>query len=416
MVELCVGRVFSGEVSAETVMFLGMQSALDPLWPRLTSLKLSNRPTWDSVASTLSFLSPNIKVLSLILPRDPSILLQPILSTASGRCHAVQELALDVVTDDIHSAHWVGGVISACRDNLRTLEIHSPFRVEYLHIIANLPQLRMLRLERAQFPIDIPLGAFPALEEFTFLRFQGRRLQHFLQRLCTTNLKVAKIYSTDAIDIKKSIKALSKFSTSLRFLEISAATGLDLLRASVLRNLFTNLKYLHLRCFRYGDVSHNACTFRPSDPAVAELGSAMPNLTYLTLGSPTCTNLQCVSFRSLVSLSRNCRDLDTLEIKVDFQTMVSFPFLPPKREDAETNSSCDGTEASGDGCCRLRKLILGLSVLPDRIDSGWLVAVGLGKIFPGLSEVEGYGSERSRWDQVGKNIRNSRHVLRAVGQ
>ena len=408
MVELYVGRAPGGDVSYETLSFLGMQSALDPLWPRLTSLRLWNRPSWDSVASTLAFLSPKIKTFALILPRDTSILLQPILYTASDRCHFIQELVLDVMVDDSRSALWVAGLISACRDNLRTLEIHSPFRTEYLPIIANLPQLQRLRLERAHFPTDLPSNAFPVLEEFTLLRLQGRRLQHFLKGLCTTSLKVAKIYSTDAVDIKKSVAALSRFSTSLRYLEISAVTGLDLFRAAVPRPIFTNLRTLHLRCFRWGDVFHNSCTFRPSDQAIVELGASMPHLTNLTLGSPTCSNLGCVTFLSLVSLSKTCHDLDTLEIKVDFQTMVS-PTLAVG-EDAETDAvSC------GDGC-RLRKLVLGLSILPDHPDSGWLVAVGLEKIFPFLSEVEGYGFERPKWEQVGKNVRMSRRVLRAVGQ
>lgn len=409
MVDLHVGKAFSGEVSSETVSFLGMQSTLDPLWPRLTSLRLPNRPGWDSVVPTLAFLSPKIKIFSLILPRDTSILLQPILSTASDRCNWVQELELDVVADDPQSAHCVGGLISACRETLRTLEIHSPFRLEYLPIIANLPQLRKLRLERVCFPADIPFGGFPVLEEFTFLRFQGRRLQHFLKRLSTTNLTVAKIYSTDAIDIKKSMSALSKYSTTLRYLEISAVTCLDLFRVALPRPIFRNLKRLHLRCFRWGDAFHGACTFRPSDEAIAELGASMPNLTNLTLGNPTCVHLQCVTFLSLVSLSKACRDLDTLEIRVDFQTMIA-PSLPAY-EDARMNWVSDET---WEDCCKLRKLVLGLSVLPDHPESVWLVAVGLGKIFPSLSEVEGYGTERSRWEQVGRNVGMSRRVLRAV--
>jgi hypothetical protein len=408
--ELYVGRAFSGEVSSETISFLGMQSTLEPLWPRLTSLRLVGRPSWDLVVSTLAFLSPKIKTLVLTLPRDANILLQPILSTASDRCHWIQELVLDVAVDDPHPAHWVGGLISACRDTLRTLEIHSPFRVEYLPAIASLPQLRKLRLERAHFPSDIPPDAFPVLEEFTFLRFRGRRLQHFLKLLCTTSLKVARIHSTDAIDLKKSIMALSRFSTPLEHLEVSAVTAFDLLRVPAPRPIFANLRNLHLWCFRCGDVFHNSCAFRPSDPAIGELGALMPNLTNLTLGSPTCTDLQCVTFLSLVSLSKTCRGLEMLEIKVDFHSML----IPPLsgREDSGTNAISDGPRRDG---CRLRKLILGLSVLPDDPDSGWLVAVGLGKIFPLLLEVEGRGTERNKWEQVGTNIRMSREVLRAVG-
>ena len=409
VVELCVGRESGMAVSSETIAFLGMQSTLDPLWPRLTSLRLSNGLGWDSVASTLAFLSPKINTLALILPRDTSILLQPILSITSDRCQCVQELVLDVVVDNPQSPHWVGGLISACRDTVRTLEIHSPFKVEYLPIIANLPQLRKLLLERAHFSTDIPLGAFPVLEHFTFLRFQGRRLQHFLKRMCTTNLKEARIISTDAIDFKKSVKALSKFSTSLEYLEIWDVTGLELLRIPALGPPFTNLRNLHLRCFRWGENFHNPCGFRPSDRAIAELGASMPNLTNLSLGNPTCPDLQCVTFLSLVSLAKACHDLDTLEIKINFGTMVTLPLFTS--EEAETNLILEETWSSG---CRLRKLVLGLSILTEHPDSGWLVAVGLGRIFPLLSEVEGYGFDRSKWEQIGKNVRMSRQVLHNV--
>lgn len=139
----------------------------------------------------------------------------------------------------------------------------------------------------------------------------------------------------------------------------------------------------------------------------------MPNITNLTLGSPTCANLQCVTFLSLVSLSKTCGDLETLEIKVDFQTMVTHPL--PAREDGGTDTIPDETR----GDCynrRLRRLGLGLSILPDHPDAGWLVAVGLGKIFPFVSRVEGCGIERASWEQVEKNIRMSREVLRAVSQ
>ena len=411
VVELHVGRIYSGEVSSETISFLGMQSTVDPLWPRLTSLKLLNRPGWNSVPPTLSFLSPKMKTLALILPRDASILLQPILSIASDRCRWLQELILDIATDDSRSASWIGGLIAASRDTLRTLEINSPFHVECLPIIANLPRLRSLHLERVNFSEDLPPGAFPVLEEFTFLHFLGRRVQHFLKHLGTTDLKVAKIYSTDLISFEKAMVGLSRFSTSLTSLEITAITGVHLLRIPISRHPFVNLRHLRLRCFRWGDVAHATCGFRPSDEAIAVLGGAMPNLTHLTLGSPTCSTLQCVTFLSLVSLSKSCKGLETLEIKVDFQSMV----VP-----STTGGEGTGTDAMiyrpPSSACKLRKLFVGLSIVPQNPESGWMVAIGLGKIFPSLVEVEGCGLERSEWDKVCENIRMSRQVLRTVGK
>ncbi|KAF9649238.1 hypothetical protein BDM02DRAFT_1934317 [Thelephora ganbajun] len=411
VVELFVGKVHSGEVSSETISFLAMRSTLDPLWPRLTSLRLTKGLGWDAVPSTLAFLSPKTTNFTLVLPRDSNILLQPILLIASDRCHRLQELVLDVIVGDSCSAHGVGGLISACRDTLRTLEIRSPFTAEHLLIVANLPQLRNLRLEVARFPCDLPLDAFPSLEEVTILRFHGPRLQHFFKCLRTTSLKVVKIYGFGAIGFKKSIAAISRFSASLRVLEISAVANLELPSAVVPRLLFANLTNLHVGCLRWGDGVYGPCMFRPTDEDIAELGVAIPNITHLTLGSPTCPDLRCVTFLSLVSLSKTCQDLETLVIRVDFQTMIAPSFC--NNEDAEADATFDGTQGNA---CKLRKLVVGSSTLPIHPESGWLVAIGLGKIFPFLSEVAGYGLslDRYKWGQVGRNIGMSRQVLRSV--
>ena len=405
VVELFVGK---REVSSETITFLGMRSTPDPLWSRLASLRITNGLGWGAVPYALAFLSQTVANLTLILPQDESILVQPILSIASNRCHWIQELVLDVVAGDSHSANGVGGLISACRDTLRTLEIKSPFTAEHLLNMAKLPQLRILGLERAHFPCDLPPNAFPNLEEVTILRFQGPRLQHFFQRLRTTNLKVVKIYGITPIAFKKTMAALSRFSTSLRVLEISAVTSLDL-PGTVVPRLFTNLSNLHVGCVRWGDGINGPCAFRPTDQAIAELGAAMPNITHLTLGSPTCPGLQRVTFLSLVNLSKACRDLETLVIKVDFQTIVAPPLR--RNEDVETGATSDGTQ---DDACKLRKLVVGFSTLPDHPDSEWIVTIGLMKIFPSLSEVEGYAFDRHKWEKVGRNLRMSQRVLRTV--
>jgi len=276
------------EVSPETISFLGMQSTLDPLWLRLASLRLTEGLGWDTVMSTLTFLSPKITHLTLTLPRDNSILLQPTLSIASDRCHWLQELVLDIVTVDSHSVHWIGELISASRGTLRTLEIRSlrVFKTGYLlTTIASLTQLRNLMLEGVHFPRDLPSGAFPTLEEVTFVRLHGQRLQHFFEHLRTTTLKVVKIYTADTITFKEPITALARFSPTLRVLEISGIVDLDL-PSVVVPHLFTNLTTVHLGCCRRGD----RCAFRPTDEAIAELGAAMPNITHLSLGSPSCSN------------------------------------------------------------------------------------------------------------------------------
>ena len=412
VVELFVGKTHGGTVSSETISFLGMQSILDPLWPRLTSLRLTGGLSL-AVVPTLTLLSPKITSLALTIPQGSDILLQPMLSIASNRCHSLRELVLDVLVGDSASACVVGGLISASRDTLRTLEIKSLFKAEYLPFIADLPHLQSLKLRKASFPHYIPPNALPSLEEVTILRFQGQRLQDFFKRLCTTVLRVVNIGGTiSATTFEELVAALSRFSASLTTLKVTNVSNLVLPNVVAPGLLFANLKYLHVGCLCVGEGTHAQCAFQPTDQTIAQLGAATPNIAHLTLGNPTCRALQCATFLSLVSLSKTCQNLETLDLKVDFQTMVT-PSLP-RSENVETGAASAGPQ---DNPCKLHTLAVGLSTLPDHSESRWIVAIGLGKIFPSLSKVVGHhDSDRHKWEEVRNNIGLLRQVLCTVQQ
>ena len=78
-----------------------------------------------------------------------------------------------------------------------------------------------------------------------------------------------------------------------------------------------------------------------------------------------------------------------------------------ERGDAKIAAILNGTK---ENACRLRKLVLGLSTLPDHPDSSRVIAIWLGKLFPFLSEV--VGSEREDWGNVEENIRRLPQTLR----
>ena len=263
-------------------------------------------------------------------------------------------------------------------------------QAEYLPIIAGPPQLRALRLEKACLPCDLAPFSFRTLEEVALLRFHGPRLLHFFDRICSTNLKVVKIYAADAIPFTKSLTALSKFSASLKVLEIGAVANLRLPYTVAPYPLFASLRKLFVECLRGGDGgTRGPCMLRPTDQAIAEFGAAIPSVTHLTLGSPTCPHLHHVTFLSLVSLSKACQDLESLVIGVDFQSMVASP--PCGSEDTKADMASEGAQGN---LCKLRKLVVGSSTLPDYPGAEWLVAVGLWRIFPSLSEVGGYWSSQ----------------------
>ena len=400
VVELFIGDRHSGRVSLETISFFGIQSILDsvPLLPRLTSLGLTRGLGYADAPAILALLSPKITTLTLVLPHYHNILFQPILSVISDRCRWLQELVLISDSPIPHPPNAVEGLITACWDTLRTLEIRPSSGTEYLLMTVNLPRLRSLKLERVQIPRDLPSSVFPSLEELIILNFFGGPLQRFFKSFCTFDLKVLKIHGFHVIPLKESMAALSRFSASLEVLEISNLINLNLPSADIPRILFTNLKTLYVGCPGWVDRIHDLCSpFRPNDNSIAELGAAVPNLTHLTLGSPTCPRLGCVTFLSLVSLSKTCRDLETLTIRVDFRSMVAPS--PPESEDVETSSTFDATQGNA---CRLRNLVVGLSILPNHPDSEWVVAIGLEKLFPSLSEV--VGLEQGVWGKVRGNI------------
>ena len=96
-------------------------------------------------------------------------------------------------------------------------------------------------------------------------------------------------------------------------------------------------------------------------------------------------------------------------IKVDLQTMVT----PSPREDEGVEPGATSGTTHG-SARRLRTLAVGCSTLPEHPEAGWVVAIGLGKIFPSLYEVVGVGTNWVEWQSVGRNIRMSRQILRIV--
>jgi len=405
VVDLHIGvpNLFSPQVniSPETMSFLEMMSTSVPLFPKLTSLRLMAATRWDVVRSTLAFLSPRITDLALTLPGEYSILLQPILSNISGRCHGVQRLELDVTVSDSRSAHEVRGLISAFRRTLETLVIKSPLQMEYLPAIASLPQLRVLKLEHAYFVDEIPPNSLPSLEAVCFLQFHGIRLRQFFERLRNPGLKKVDVSSISVIEFEDLMEVLARFSTSLSSLSTSAITDLNL-PSIVVPNLFTNLRHLNVGC---SSGRRHRCPFRITDQAVANLGAAMPNLSDLTLGSAACGGFHAVTFKSLSSLSTTCQGLESLSVQVDLFIMVQLCLALEGTID--TGIMSDDTQ---DNRCRLRKLVVGRSTLPDHADSGLVIAVGLGKIFPFLSEIVGH----TGWDEVERYITISRRALSAT--
>ena len=162
--------------------------------------------------------------------------------------------------------------------------IRSPLKAEYIPIVANLPQLRELKLMQAHFTDVIPPNSLPSLETVSLFQFHGNYIRLFFEHLHNPGLKMANVFSVYVIDFQDLMVGLARFSTSLRVLSTSTIAHLTLLGV-VVPGLFTNLRSLDVGCW---SSRRHRCIFRLTDQAFEDLGAAMPNLSDLTLGSPTC--------------------------------------------------------------------------------------------------------------------------------
>jgi len=254
---------------------------------------------------------------------------------------------------------------------------------------------------QAHFTDEIPSNSLPSLESVSLSQFHGVPLRRFFEHLHNPGLKVANVFSVYVIDFQDLVVGLARFSTSLSVLSTSTIAHLDL-PGVVVPGLFKNLRSLNVGCW---SSRRHRCIFRLTDQAVEALGAAMPNLSDLTLGSPTCGGVHTVTFKSLFSLSTTCQGLERLAIQVDLLALVQFCLV--EDESIETGTMFGGAQ---DNSCRLKRLVVGRSTLPDYPDSGFFVAVGLGRIFPSLSEIVGHPG----WSEVERYITMSRKALRAV--
>ena len=381
-------------VSVETIQLIGVAFQRGGFWPRLCSLKCNTG--WEIVPFLSSFLNPAITDIYLVLPRNNSRLLPPTLSLLAHTCHQLQSLTVDADTSDPLSASEMGRLISASRRTLRRLVIRPSTPPDIFPVILDLPQLQDLTLQEPCLPNQIPPGVLPRLRAIEFRGDHGPNLRQFLRGASVSRLTTVMIKYGGIIQPSVVLEPLRGASATMDVLSLSPVKALG---HSIITLLcfFTNLTHLVIGCIcEDPGQSGLLCSLQLTDGDVLELGKALPHIRFLSL-TPGCNTPRHVTFTSLTCLSRTCGNLNSLEIRVDFTSIISGS----DKMNHSNHSPIDGTRPQR-GVNRLDKLFVGNSPLPEAPHCERAVALALVAIFPSIGFLSSYidGMPNRRWEKV----------------
>ena len=385
-------------VSAETIQLIGMESQREGFWPGLCSLKCNIG--WEIVPFISLFLAPTITDLDLTLPRDQNNrLLQPTLSLFSHACRRLRSLRMDVDTSSPESGAEMGRLISASRNTLHRIDIRTSTPPEIFPVIFNLPLLRSLVLQEPRLPDQLPPEILPPLETIDFNGNHGPNVTQFL-RLSVRRLVTVSIRCGGVIQLPTFLDSLCDANATMNRLYLSPVAALDRSSITILRT-FTNLTSLVIRCVCESREMNWPCSFQLTNEGLLDLGGALPHVRSLDLGQG-CHRACHVTFKSLIGLSRMCRNLETLSIRVDFASIVDGSDQPGR---SNTNIKGDSVRPQRERN-RMWILAVGNSPLPDTPRCEWIVALALVTIFPSIQYVfSNCSSEMNRrWNGVWGDI------------
>ena len=393
-------------VSAETIQLFGMESQREGFWPGLRLLRCNIG--WEIVPFISSFLSPTITNLDLTLPQESNRLLQPTLSLLTHTCRKLQSITMELYTSGPLSGGEMGRLISASRQTLRVVEIRPFAPPAIFPAITNLPRLQDLTLQEPRLPDQIPPKVLPHFRAITFNGNHGSNLLKFFKGISVKRLATVKITQGGIIQFSPLLELLRGASATMNTLHLSPVTALDY-SSIVLLCSFTNLTHLSIGCVCEDPEQNGTCSFQPTDAKIQDLGEALPRIRLLSLPDG-CREPHSVTFASLVRLSRACRDLANLAIKVDFTSIVGgVDQLNHSNHGLGVNDAHPQGKISG-----LALLRVGKSPLPNTPRCEWVVALALVSVFPSIQTLHSdctWGAGR-RWDEVRENIRTCQKIFR----
>lgn len=399
-------------ISTPSFQILNMEANNSPLFPKLRTL--SWRTGWDFVPFISSFLSPSLSSVTIYFADENfNVLRVPALYNLANECRHLEEIHLFGLTLDRGVDDAMSDLLLKSPNTIRVLKLYPSVQEKATYVAMQLPNLRELGTEFAALPSVLPPSIFPALESLNLWIREGTPWVELLPCLRGPALEKVAVYcAAGTSDKVPSMLArclsganLHRTLTSLEF--VGQGIMWDLNRETLLPFFsFRDLTRLSL----LGHCQPRECHFSLMDRDLTGLSFAMPNLTFLGLGSQPCnTGTAQVTFASLVILSMNCRHLEQLRLHFDVTTIVKQTLAKSKNTIPRPG---EATLFASTSRCRLNTLHVGNIPFPDIPHSRWIIATALLHIFPHLNQIKHSGG--SIWKDVADCVTICRMIPTAI--
>jgi len=385
-------------MSIPSFQIFNMEANNSPLFPKLRIL--SWRTGWEFIPFISSFLSPSLSSVTIYFVDDNfNVLRVPALYNLASECRHLEEIHLFGLTLDRGVDDAMSDLLLKSANTIRVLKLYPGIQGRATYVAMQLPNLRELGTEFTALPSTLPPFIFPALQSLNLWIRERTPWAQLLPCLRGPSLEKIAVYCADkTLDAVPSALGRSLSGAHLR----RTLTSLEFVGQEILWDLnhetllpffaFRNLTRLSL----LGHCPGRGCNFSLTDRDITGLSFAMPNLTFLGLGSHPCNmGTVRVTFASLVILSMNCRSLEQLRLHFDATSIVKQTLA--KTRDTLPRSG-EATLFTSTSRCRLNTLHVGNIPFPDVPHSRWIIATALLNIFPHLINIKHGGG--SIWKDV----------------
>jgi len=377
------------DVSLEAFSLLSMQTPTLGQYP-LPNLRSINWwiDSWDTVPFLRLFLNPELASVQIVFPDDrPHPYLPATISLIpTGE---LTHLQLEQMDDEDFRQDAFYDLLDGASGTLKSISLDRKLSVAIAEKILQLPHLRCLDTEMPEARISPPAVVFPSLEKLVVSYKEAGSWLHTLQNIPNPVLLELEASFSGSSPIYLQTLGSSLLGASIErtlvSLECTSEGRIPLTEAGIRPLLsFGGLTKLNL----FSACTTQRCNFQLNDFIISELAVALPRLRALSLGSSPCkVATPDVTVSSLVALSANCVDLDSLQLHFDANDIVTRR----SRTSSRTHKST----------CKLRTLRVGSQPLSSKHDDILLVTFTILHIFPHLETILYTGGP---WDRVKQGV------------